>query len=57
MTVNVEKFKVLEPRGTDSPLIILVRHGEAEHMISDLTGGWTDSHLTEAGRAQAEAVA
>jgi probable phosphoglycerate mutase len=57
LTVNVEKLKVLEPRGTDSPLIILVRHGEAEHMVSDLTGGWTDSHLTEAGRAQAETVA
>lgn len=57
MTVNFERPKVLEPRGTDSPLIILVRHGEAEHMVSDLTGGWTNSHLTEAGRAQAYAAA
>lgn len=57
MTMNAERLKVLEPRGTDSPLIILVRHGEAEHMVSDLTGGWTNSHLTEAGRTQADAVA
>jgi len=57
LTVNVERLKVLEPRGTDSPLLILVRHGEADHMVSDLTGGWTDSHLTEAGMAQAVAVA
>ena len=26
-------------------------------MVSDLTGGWTNSHLTEAGKAQANAVA
>ena len=26
-------------------------------MVSDLTGGWTNSHLTETGKAQAEAVA
>jgi broad specificity phosphatase PhoE len=57
LTVNAGRLKILEPRGTDSPLIILVRHGEAEHMVSDLTGGWTNSNLTEMGRAQADAVA
>ena len=57
MTVNGESLNALEPRDTNSPLIILVRHGEAEHMVSDLTGGWTNSDLTEAGRKQAGAVA
>jgi probable phosphoglycerate mutase len=57
LTVNSRRLKVLEPKGTDSPLIILVRHGEAEHMVSDLTEGWTNSDLTEEGRAQADAVA
>ena len=33
-------------------MIILVRHGEAAHHIGDLTGGWTDSALTDAGRVQ-----
>ena len=37
--------------------IILVRHGEAEHLVSDLTGGWSQTPLTEKGRAQAQAVA
>ncbi len=37
--------------------IILVRHGEGEHMVSDLTGGWSHIPLTENGRAQARAVA
>ncbi|ODA39871.1 histidine phosphatase family protein [Desulfosporosinus sp. BG] len=34
--------------------LYLVRHGEAEHLIGKgLTGGWTDSDLTEKGRMQA----
>ncbi len=33
--------------------LIIVRHGEADHMVTDLTGGWTDSHLTELGVRQA----
>ena len=37
--------------------VILIRHGEAEHMVSDLTGGWSQIPLTENGRAQARAVA
>ncbi|MCW4051160.1 MAG: histidine phosphatase family protein [Candidatus Bathyarchaeota archaeon] len=37
--------------------IIIVRHGQAEHNVSDLTGGWTDSSLTELGERQARAVA
>jgi probable phosphoglycerate mutase len=37
--------------------IIIVRHGEAEHLISDITGGWSDTHLTEYGHKQAQATA
>jgi probable phosphoglycerate mutase len=45
------------PRGTTMKTIILVRHGEGEHMVSDLTGGWSQIPLTENGRTQARAVA
>ncbi len=38
-------------------MIILVRHGEATHHTQHLTGGWTDSDLTEAGRWQLRALA
>ena len=38
-------------------MIILVRHGEATHHTQHLTGGWTDSDLTEAGHSQLEALA
>jgi len=34
--------------------LILIRHGEADHMVGELTGGWTDTRLTERGRRQAE---
>lgn len=37
--------------------LILIRHGEAEHMTGDYTGGWTDLPLTDLGRRQARAVA
>lgn len=33
-------------------MIILIRHGEAEHHVQKLTGGWTDSALTEEGCRQ-----
>lgn len=38
-------------------MIILVRHGEATHHTLKLTGGWTDSELTEKGRQQLQAAA
>lgn len=38
-------------------MIILVRHGEATHHTRHLTGGWTDSVLTDKGRAQLKAAA
>lgn len=38
-------------------MIILVRHGEATHHTLKLTGGWTDSELTQKGREQLEATA
>ena len=33
--------------------IILVRHGEADNQIRDITGGWTDTDLTPLGIKQA----
>jgi broad specificity phosphatase PhoE len=33
--------------------LICVRHGESEYMVAGLTGGWTDTPLTELGRKQA----
>lgn len=38
-------------------MIILVRHGEATHHTQKLTGGWTDSKLTEKGKNQIRAAA
>jgi probable phosphoglycerate mutase len=37
--------------------VILVRHGESEHHIRRLTGGWTDTPLTTLGHEQAMRVA
>lgn len=37
--------------------LILVRHGHPDQMLRDMTGGWTESHLTDLGRRQAEAAA
>ena len=33
--------------------LILVRHGQSEYMVAGLSGGWTDSPLTDLGRKQA----
>ena len=38
-------------------MIILVRHGEATHHTLKLTGGWTDSDLTNKGRQQLQSAA
>ena len=38
-------------------IIILVRHAESEHHIQRLSGGWTDTPLTELGHRQAHRVA
>jgi len=38
-------------------MIILVRHGEATHHTEHLTGGWTDSELTERGKQQMQNLA
>ncbi|MHA1449744.1 MAG: phosphoglycerate mutase family protein [Candidatus Hodarchaeales archaeon] len=33
--------------------LILIRHAEAEYLTMGLTGGWTDSKLTDQGFKQA----
>ncbi|MCZ6888854.1 MAG: histidine phosphatase family protein [Gammaproteobacteria bacterium] len=35
---------------------VFVRHGQSQHHVSDLTGGWTDTPLTEHGEQQAAAT-
>ena len=42
---------------THPRLVIIVRHGQSEHHIRKLTGGWTDTSLTEIGHEQARRVA
>ncbi len=37
--------------------LVLIRHGQPEHHVSDLTGGWTDDRLTPLGRHQASLLA
>ena len=37
--------------------IYLVAHGEAQHHVQGLVGGWYDSELTEHGHRQAQAIA
>lgn len=36
--------------------ITLIRHGESQHHVQGLTGGWTDTGLTDLGKRQAEAA-
>lgn len=40
-------------KGADIKELIIVRHGEPDHLINNLTGGWTNSHLTDLGKKQA----
>ena len=37
--------------------LILVRHAESEHHVKRLSGGWTDTPITELGHQQAHRVA
>jgi len=36
--------------------IILIQHCQSEHHINNMSGGWTDTPLTELGRYQAEKI-
>lgn len=36
--------------------IIVIQHCQSEHHINNMTGGWTDTQLTELGRNQAELI-
>ncbi|MBT6145623.1 MAG: histidine phosphatase family protein, partial [Gemmatimonadetes bacterium] len=37
--------------------VIIVQHCQSEHHVNEMSGGWTDTPLTEFGREQARAVA
>lgn len=39
------------------PVVILVRHAQSQHHVMGLTGGWTDTPLTDLGHEQARLVA
>jgi broad specificity phosphatase PhoE len=39
-------MKTLQP-------LLLIRHGQAEHQIKEITGGWSDTSLTPLGEQQA----
>lgn len=36
--------------------IIVIQHCQSEHHINGMTGGWTDTPLTELGRRQAGCI-
>ncbi|WDP90986.1 MAG: histidine phosphatase family protein [Desulfobacter sp.] len=36
--------------------IIIIQHCQSEHHINNLTGGWTDTPLTETGKTQADQI-
>jgi len=38
-------------------LIVIVRHAQSEHHVQGLTGGWTDTPLTNVGHEQSRLVA
>ena len=37
--------------------IITIQHTQSEHHVNGMVGSWTDWHLTDVGRAQAERIA
>src|SRR3712207_6442478 len=37
--------------------LILIRHAQSEHHLQGLTGGWTDTPLSQLGHSQASHVA
>lgn len=47
---------MLSVRGIKMKKIVIIQHCQAEHHINDMTGGWTDTLLTELGRNQAELI-
>ena len=36
--------------------IIIIQHCQSEHHINDMSGGWTDTPLTDLGRKQAQLI-
>ena len=36
--------------------IIIIQHCQSEHHINDMSGGWTDTQLTDLGRKQANLI-
>lgn len=49
------KYNIIRRRSVMAR-IILVQHCQSEHHVNGLSGGWTDTSLTELGRRQAEII-
>lgn len=47
---------MLSVRGVEMRKIVVIQHCQSEHHINNMTGGWTDTPLTELGRNQAELI-
>jgi broad specificity phosphatase PhoE len=54
--VNV-RYLVEEIGDIELRSVIIVQHCQSEHHVNEMSGGWTDTPLTEFGREQARAVA
>ena len=50
---SLAAFTERKPRRVPMRRVLLVRHGESEHHIRGMTGGWTDLPLTKLGKEQA----
>jgi broad specificity phosphatase PhoE len=50
---------MIRQKSADCPIkrLFLIRHGESEHHLNGMTGGWTDLRLTDQGLQQAARTA
>jgi broad specificity phosphatase PhoE len=51
------EWRSIASRMPPPPLIILLRHGQSEHHVRGLSGGWTQTPLTALGHEQSERAA
>jgi probable phosphoglycerate mutase len=54
--VNYHKELIYKQGDLKMRKIIVIQHCQSEHHINNMTGGWTDTPLTELGRNQAELI-
>jgi probable phosphoglycerate mutase len=49
-------LNIMKYGGVKMRKIILIQHCQSEHHINNMSGGWTDTPLTDLGRKQAEFI-